>query len=140
MVYHNQDPLQKAKFLNRASYLAEKGSDADLTELRPSAKRTNKQSNCFRAWCSLIAETIKEPDVRAVERDVKRTILGKKIVTNVLTGESEEDDYHTSDMSEEEMSNFLTAVKQWAWNAHKWWLPSREDPGFDQMMQEYGRQ
>lgn len=138
-VFHNSDPMQKAKFLARASYLAEKGSDVDLTELRRSARRTISQNNCFYAWCSLIADIIGEYSVESVARDVKREILGRKVVHNVFTGEETYEDYHTSEMSEEEMSKFLTSVKQWAHTTYNWWLPSREDPGFEELMQEYGK-
>ena len=138
MIYHNQDPLQKAKFLARASYLAEKGKDADLTELRPTAKRTIPQNNIWWSWCSLMAETIGDfPE--NVARDVKREILGKKKVFNVFSGEETEEDFHTHEMSDEEMSDFLTKVKQWAFSTYGWWLPSREDPGFEDMMREYGK-
>ena len=138
MVYHNQDPLQKAKFLARANYLAEKGKSADLTELRPTARRTPSQNNCFWAWCSLMAETIGDfPE--AVARDVKRTILGRKKVYNVFTGEEDYEDYHTHLMSDEEMSDFLTKIKQWAFSEHGWRLPSREDPGYEEMMAQYGK-
>ncbi len=139
MVYHTQDPLQKAKFLARASYLAEKGKDVDLAELRSTAKRTVSQNNLWWAWCSLMAETIGDNSVEAVARDVKREILGLKKVVNVFTGETTYEDYHTRDMSDEEMSKFLTAVKQWAQQTYNWWLPSREDPGFDELMAQYGR-
>ncbi len=139
MVYHTKDPLQKAKFLARASYLAEKGKDVDLAELRSTAKRTISQNNLWWAWCSLMAETIGDNSVEAVARDVKREILGLKKVVNVFTGETTYEDYHTRDMSDEEMSKFLTAVKQWAQQTYNWWLPSREDPGFDELMAQYGR-
>ncbi len=137
MIYHTKDPLQKAKFLARASYLAEKGKDADLSELRSSAKRTPKQNSCWHAWCSLMAEIIGDfPE--NVARDVKREILGQLEVVNVFTGEVTKEDYHTSKMSDEEMSDFLTKVKQWAFSTYGWWLPSREDPGFEELMQEHG--
>ena len=95
MVYRNSDPLQKAKFLARAQYLAEKGKDADLTELRPSARRNASQNACFHAWCALIAETIGEHDLESVKRDVKRRILGLKKVRNVFTGKETFEDYQT---------------------------------------------
>ena len=139
MFYRNSDPLQRTKFLSRAHYLAEKGSDAELTELRPTEKRSVQQNNIWWAWCSLMADTIGEYSVESVARDVKREILGRQKVHNVFTGEESEEDYHTSEMSEEEMSKFLTAVKLWAHQTYNWWLPSREDPGFDELMREYGR-
>ena len=139
MVYKNADPLQKAKFLARASYLAEKGSDVDLTELRPNARRSNQQNRCWHAWAALIAETIGEPSVESVERDVKREILGRKKVLNVFTGEQEEEDYQTHLFTDEEMSDFLTRVKQWAFSTYGWALPSRDDPHFEEMMQLYGK-
>ncbi len=138
MIYHTNDPLQKSKFLSRANYLAEKGKDVDLRELRPFARRTNSQNACWHAWCSLIAEIIGDFSVEAVARDVKREILGQKKIVNVFTGEESYEDYHTSEMTEEEMGKFLSAVKLWAHQSHNWWLPARGDPGFDQMMQEYG--
>lgn len=138
MIYHNQDPLQKAKFLARAKFLAEKGKDVDLTELRSAAKRTIPQNNIWWSWCSLMAEIVGDfPE--NVARDVKREILGMKVVVNVFTGEETEEDFHTHEMSDEEMSKFLTKVKQWAFSTYGWWLPSREDPGFEEMMSEYGK-
>lgn len=137
-VYHNSDPVQKAKFTARAKFLADKGSSVDLTELRPFSKRTVSQNNCFWAWCSLMAETIGDTP-ESVARDVKREILGQKKVVNVFTGEETYEDYHTSEMSDEEMSKFLTKVKEWAFSTYGWWLPSRDDPGFDELMHQYGR-
>ncbi len=139
MVYHNSDPLQKAKFLARTKYLAEKGRDVDLTELRPAARRSASQNACFHAWCALIADTIGEHDLDSVKRDVKRRILGVKKVRNVFTGKDTFEDYQTHLMTEEEMSDFLTKVKEWAQSTYGWWLPSREDPGFEEMIRMYGR-
>jgi len=139
MRYKTSEPLQKAKFLSRASYLAEKGSDVDLTELRPSARRTPDQNNVWWAWCSLMAETIGEHDVEAVARDVKRRILGLKKVKNVFTGKETFEDYQTHLLSIEEMSDFLTKVKEWAFSTYGWALPSRDDPNFEEMIQTYGR-
>lgn len=138
-VYHTSDAAQKAKFLARASYLAGKGRDVDLTELRPAAKRTVSQNSLFWCWCSLMAEIIGDDSVEAVARDVKREILGQRRVVNVFTGEVTREDYHTHDMTEDEMSRFLTAVKRWAQQTYNWWLPSKEDPGYEEMIAEYGK-
>ena len=138
MVYRNSDPLQKAKFLARAKYLADKGKDVDLTELRPLAKRSISQNSLWWAWCSLMAEIIGDTP-EAVARDVKREILGRKKVYNVFTGEEGYEDYQTHLMSDEEMSDLLTKTKQWAQSTYGWWLPSREDPGFEEMIMQYGR-
>ena len=86
-----------------------------------------------------MAEIIGENSVDAVARDVKREILGKKKVYNVFTGEESEEDYQTHLMSDEEMSKFLTKVKQWAFSTYGWALPSREDVGFEEMMEQYGK-
>ena len=139
MRYKNSDPLQKAKFLARAHYLADKEKDVDLTELRPFARRTVSQNSCFYAWCSLIAEIIGDNSVEAVARDVKRELLGKKKVYNVFSGEESEEDYQTHLMSDEEMSDFLTKMKRWAFSTYGWALPSREDIGFEEMMEQYGK-
>lgn len=139
MKYRTTDPLQKAKFLARASYLAEKGRGVELKELRPFAKRTISQNNCFWAWCSLIAEIIGEHSVEAVARDIKREILGQREVVNVFTGEVTREDYQTHLMSDEEMSGFLDKMKQWAFSTYGWSLPSREDEAFEEMIEEYGK-
>lgn len=138
MVYKNADPLQRAKFLARANYLANKGKMVDLTELRPVAGRTVSQNNCWWAWCSLMAEIIGDTP-ESVARDVKREILGKRKVYNVFTGEESEEDYQTHLFSDEEMSSFLTKVKEWAFSTYGWALPSRDDPHFEEMIAQYGK-
>lgn len=138
MVYRNSDPLQKAKFLARARYLADKEKDADLTELRPLSKRSTSQNSCWWAWCSLMAEIVGSAP-EEVARDVKREILGQRKVFNVFTGEETFEDYQTHLMSDEDMSAFLTKVKQWAATTYGWALPSRDDPHFEEMIRTYGK-
>ncbi len=138
MRYITSDPLQKTKFLARASYLAEKGKDVELTELRPSARRSLSQNACWHAWCSLMADIIGDTH-EAVARDVKREVLGRKKVRNVFTGEETYEDYQTHLMTDEEMSDFLSKVKQWAFSTYGWALPSREDVGYEEMIRQYGR-
>ena len=75
----------------------------------------------------------------AVARDVKREILGQKKTRNAFTGEDVYEDYQTHQMTSEEMSDFLTRVKQWAFSTYGWALPSRDDIGFEEMMMQYGR-
>lgn len=137
MKYDTSNPLQKAKFLARANFLADRGRTAELTELRPSAKRTAAQNRCWHSWCALIAEIVDAPQ-DAVERDIKRRILGQRKVYDVFTGEETSEDYQTRTMSDEEMSAFLTKVRQWASSTYHWALPSREDILFDEMIQ-YGK-
>lgn len=138
MKYKLSDPLQKAKFLARASYLAEKGKGVDLRELRPIARRTINQNNIWWAWCSLMADIVGECSAAAVARDIKREILGQKRVVNVFTGEVTYEDYHTHEMTDEEMSSLLTKTKQWAFSTYGWVLPSREDVGYEEMIEQYG--
>ncbi len=127
MRYDTSDALTKAEFLNRAGYLAGKGRLVELTELRSSSRRSREQSDCWWAWCTLIARSIGNPDIGAVARDVKREVLGRKTVFNVFTGEPIDEDYSTRLMTEAEMSELLSRTKEWARKAHNWWLPSRED-------------
>lgn len=138
MRYKNSDPLQKAKFLARAHFLADKGKDVDLTELRPAARRTQSQNAVFWAWCSLMAEIIGDTK-EAVARDIKREILGRKKIYNVFSGEESWEDYQTHLMTDEEMSKFLTKVKEWAFSTYGWALPSRDDVGFEEMMELHGK-
>lgn len=137
MVYHNSDPSQKAKFLARASYLAEKGKDVNLMELRPLSKRSLSQNSCWWAWCGIMADIVGDTP-EAVARDVKREILGQKKVYNIFTGEESYEDYQTHLMTDEEMSELLSKTKQWAFSNYGWALPSRDDAGFEEMMSEYG--
>lgn len=138
MKYRLSDPFQRAKFLARASYLADKGKGVELTELRPVAKRTIPQNRIWWAWCSLMSEIIGDASAQAVARDVKREILGQRKVTSVLTGEVTYEDYHTHEMTDEQMSDLLTKTKQWAFSTYGWVLPSREDAGFEEMIEQYG--
>ena len=139
MKYDTSNPLKKAEFLNRANYLANKGKIVDLTELRPLSRRTISQNSCFHAWCALIADTIGERDIESVKRDVKRRILGVKRVKNVFTGKETFEDYQTHLMSDVEMRDFLTKVKEWAFSTYGWALPSRDDVHFEEMIRQYGK-
>ncbi len=127
MRYDTSDALKRVEFLNRANHLAEKGKIVDLTELRSSTRRSKEQSDCWWAWCTLIARTIGASNIEEVARDVKREVLGRKIVHNVFTGEQTDEDYSTRRMTEAEMSDLLSKTKEWAHRVHDWWLPSRED-------------
>ncbi len=127
MKYDTSDALKRAEFLNRANYLARKGKFVELTELRPSTRRSREQSDCWWAWCALIARAIGNPNVEEVARDVKREVIGRKSAINVFTGEPTDEDYSTRLMTEGEMSDLLTKTKGWARKVYNLWLPSRDD-------------
>ncbi len=140
MKYDTSDALRKAEFLNRANYLAEKGKLVELTELRPSTRRSREQSDCWWAWCSLIARAIGNPDIVAVARDVKRAVIGQRITTDIFTGESIYEDYVTQLMTKAEMSELLSKTKEWAHKVYNLWLPSREDGLiYEEMITRFGQ-
>lgn len=85
-----------------------------------------------------MADIIGDASAQAVARDVKREILGQRKVTSVLTSEVTYEDYHTHEMTDEQMSDLLTKTKQWAFSTYGWVLPSREDAGFEEMIEQYG--
>lgn len=139
MKYDTSDALTKAEFLNRANYLAGKGRLVELTELRSSTRRSREQSDCWWAWCSLIARSVGNPDIKAVARDVKRAVVGQKITADVFTGKSICEDYSTRLMTETEMSELLSKTKEWAHKTHNLWLPSREDGLiYEEMIARFG--
>ncbi len=127
MKYDTSDALKRAEFLNRANYLVGKRKFVELTELRPSTRRSREQSDCWWAWCAIIARAIGNPNVEEVARDVKRAVIGRKTAINVFTGEPTDEDYSTKLMTEAEMSDLLTKTKEWARETYNLWLPSRDD-------------
>lgn len=102
---------------------------------KPKKKRTLPQNALFHVWCQVIADYVGYTSVEKCKRDIKRKILGMKTTFNRLTGEEEKDDYHTSEMTVEEMSSFMDIVKAWADTELGCYLPYYGDPGYEEMTQ-----
>lgn len=122
-------------FKRRVNKLYEQGATAELREVK--AKRSLSQNAIFHMWIAIIADSIGEADREALKRDIKLHLLGKRHTFNRLTGEEQAVDYHTSDLTKEEMSDFLSRLKAWADAEMGIYLPEAEDKAFAEMQERY---
>lgn len=68
---------------------------------------------------------------------MKRKLLGRKPVVNIITGETDWEDYKTSEMSVAELSSFMEKFKMFAQTDFGCYLPYYGDVGYEEMMREY---
>ena len=119
-------------FLNK---LIEKRAKVELTQKRE--KRTLNQNSLFHAWIRVFQEHTGEPSFEDCKRDVKRVILGVREVVNKFTGEVQTDDYRTSQMDTRQLSDFMQKFKAWADTEFGCYLPTPDDIGFEDMIEQY---
>ena len=115
--------------------LIEKSAVIELCEVR--RKRTINQNSLFHAWIKCFADHIGEISFEDCKRDVKRAILGMHCCTNRFTGVLQFDDYRTSQMDTKELSEFMNKFKVWAHTEYGCYLPSPDELGYDELINEY---
>lgn len=135
MHYDLSKTLDKESFKARVNKLYEQGKVVELREVKQ--KRSLSQNAILHLWIAVIAEAIGEIDREAVKRDVKLTLLGTEEVVNRFTGEIIQQEYRTSKMTTEQMSDLLTRMKHWALEDLGVYLPSPEDVGYGEMIEKY---
>lgn len=113
--------------------LKEEREKKNLTEEQ---QRTLRQNSTVHLWFSVFANEIGCTHDEC-KRDVKRKLLGRKPVVNVITGETDWEDYHTSEMSVSELSSFMDKFKIFAQQDFGCYLPYWGDVGYEEMMREY---
>ena len=129
----NPFEIQRAKtYLNS---LIEKHAKIELLHKRE--KRTLSQNALFHLWLRVFQDHTGELNFEDVKRDVKRTLLGVREVVNKFTGEVTTDDYRTSEMNTKQLSSFMEKFKMWADMNFGCYLPSPDDVGFEDMINEY---
>lgn len=142
MIYNLSNPLDQEKFKTRCNYLYSNGKEVELIEkkvknISEEDKRSIRQNNTFHLWISVISDEIGYISKDDCKRDIKRIILGMKSCENHITGKIEKEDYKTSQMSINEMRNFLEKLKIWAQQELGCYLPFYGDPGYDDMKKHY---
>lgn len=141
-LYHTSDPFVKAQFLYRANKLADKGADVEMIEKRPlteEEKRTISQNNTVWYWFNVFADATGCTPQEAHD-NVLNAILGVQWEINPLTNEKKPIEWHTSKMSKDQLSRFMTMFKAWAGEEpFNIYLPYYGDMGYDEMVEKYGR-
>ncbi len=141
MRYDPKSPLDVQRATVRFNKLINGKRPFELTEVKErnlseEQMRTIRQNNTVHLWFSVFAEEI-GCTFDECKRDVKRKLLGRKPVINVITGETDWEDYKTSDMSVAELSSFMEKFKFWAQTDFGCYLPYYGDVGYEEMMREY---
>jgi len=142
MRYDPKSPLDVQRATVRFKKLINGQRPFDMTEerekknLAEEQQRTLRQNSTVHLWFSVFASEIGCTHEEC-KRDVKRKILGRKPVANVITGETDWEDYHTSEMSVAELSSFMERFKSWAQTDYGCYLPYYGDAGYEEMMCEY---
>ena len=135
MKFNLSNQFDLAKFKVYSEKLIGKTCIVELTEKQKN--RTIGQNDLFHKWIAVFADFIGEPSRENCKRDVKRYFLGMKEVVNRFTGEIEKDDYKTSEMTVNELADFMNKFKIWADAEYGCYLPYFKDAGFEEMMEQY---
>jgi len=135
MFYNLKNIYQLKAAEVRFKNLCEQGKQIELKEIKQ--KRTLDQNALFHAWIKVFAECIGELSIEDCKRDVKRTLLGVKQVTNYFTGEIMFEDYKTSAMDTKQMAEFMDKFKIWANAEYGCYLPYFNDAGYEEMINNY---
>ena len=107
-------------------------------ELKEKRMRSLNQNSLFHLWIKVFADFIGEPNLDACKRDIKRELLGTKgTFYSKITRKDEIEDYHTSEMSDQELSSFMDKFKSYAATEWNCYLPYIGDVGFNEMLSQY---
>ena len=136
MFYNLSNPFEAAQADARYDYLKRRGSTIELLE-KKGKRRTSDQNALLHLWLAVIADHCGYTDRERCKRDVKRTLLGTFEDVNLLTGETIQSDYHTSQMTVQELSAFMDRLKAWAQTDLGIYLPYWKDAGYEEMYQMY---
>lgn len=141
MIYDPRSPLDIKKAEARFGKLIKGERPFELREVKDrhlteEHARTLRQNSTIHMWFTVLAEEI-GCTMEECKRDVKRHILGRKPVYNVLTGETDWDDYKTSEMTTAELSSFMERFKAFADTDFGCYLPYYGDVGYEDMMRQY---
>lgn len=137
MIFRTDNAFERAKAKAYFGKLVDSGKTIEVTEKRE--RRTLSQNALFHVWVKVVADHAGYASVEDCKRDVKRTLLGTREVVNRLTGEIGRDDYHTSGMTVAELSSLMDRMKAWALADLGCYLPYYRDPGYEEMLRQYGR-
>ena len=135
MKFNLANNFELEKYKTYSEKLIEKACIVELTEKKK--KRTIDQNSLFHLWVAVFADFIGEPSKESCKRDVKRELLGQKVCKNIFTGQSEFEDYKTSEMTTKELGEFMDKFKIWAQTEYGCYLPYFGDAGYEEMIEQY---
>ena len=118
------------------TYCTKLKRDKKNVELSDKQRRTIDQNALFHAWIKVFADFVGEVSIEACKQDIKRYFLGTKERVNRITGEVVIEDYKTSEMTTEQLADFMNKFKIWA-QGEGCYLPYWKDAGFDEMISRY---
>jgi len=130
------------KFKARVQYVLAKGKVVTLAEntqkqVTGVESIRRKQMNLAHLWFSVFADYTGEIDKEMVKRNVKRVILGMKMTYNKFSKREEPVDYHLSEMSVQDASQFMEKFKMWALSEYGCYLPYENEVGYEEMVSQY---
>lgn len=147
MTYDLSNPFALQQFLSSVRHATEGGRLVEFTVKKDGAgkvmteeeRRTYQQHKTVWMWFSVFAEYAGYEGRQKAHDDILNYILGKRIVTNKITGEDYEKEWHTSEMSKAELSDFMDKFKAFAMTDYQIYLPYYGDAGYEEMVRQYGR-
>ena len=137
MIFKTDNALERERAKVYFNKLISSGKTIEVTEKRK--LRTLSQSALFHLWVQVIANHVGYTSLENCKRDIKRTLLGTREEVSRITGEIQQVDYKTSEMSTVELSSFMDKMKIWAQSELGCYLPYFGDPGYEEMMDRYHR-
>lgn len=136
MIYDLRIAEDQEAFKQHANDLYKRMAKVELRESRQ--KRSLSQNAIFHLWVAVIAEHFGELDLALMKDELKRLHLGERVYYSAITGEERTTINRTRDLSQDEMTDFLTRLKTWAESEYGILLPSPEDrEAFNAMQQRY---
>lgn len=135
MIFNTCNTFDRKKAEVYFEKLISSGKIIELSEKRKA--RTLNQNALFHLWVQVVADHVGYTSFENCKRDIKRTLIGTKEDVNQITGEIQQVDYKTSEMTTSELSSFMDKMKIWAESDLGCYLPYFGDPGYEEMAKEY---
>lgn len=135
MIFKTSNTFEKKQAEVYFNKLVSSGKTIELSEKKKG--RTLNQNALFHVWVQVIADHTGYTSLENCKRDIKRALLGTKEEASRFTGEVQQVDYKTSEMSKEELSSFMDKMKIWAQTELGCYLPYYGDPGYEEMTNKY---
>ena len=139
MLFDTRNSLQRAQGQAYYESLCRRGSLVEMNDKRAMPKRTSQQNRTVHMWFGVFADFTGNPSRQDTKEQVLRAILGRRPRHNPYTGQDEMVDYHTHEMTVDELSAFMDKFKAWAMAEYGCYLPYYGDPGYEEMARMYNR-
>lgn len=135
MIFNTYNTFDRKRAEVYFEKLISSGKIIELSEKKKA--RTLNQNALFHLWVQVIAYHVGYTSIENCKRDIKRALLGTKEEASRITGEIQQVDYKTSEMTTSELSSFMDKMKIWAQSELGCYLPYFGDPGYEEMVKEY---